>query len=484
MLTTCVSCVPIGNRSDNTHTDSESTTTSQNNTPVEEASAFLNYDDILNTITLLYNVNGESTFRAEHPDLNARESFIFDHLSDFICGGIGYCVKDINGDGIEELIMLTENWRLRGLFTMQNGVPVLLEQCDHGGIGRDGKIRVEMIEETNEGTRTIYRLKSLENGALVTEVEFGETLSHDETRSSECYQVINGERVKKTAYDIVELRTTYSFRDYFNLTPDVGITCTRLLDIPTPMENGEYFAISSLKNADDSRTYFYEIYDKDNNTVLSGETDRVYIYEIKTENDTVVSISVGSDRIYYSVEQSRFSERFQESIWDTDGKLIVYFRGESDQKRLVVQNIFDKSLFYKEYDHEICNGSAHFVRFSQDGKSLTLKYRLPQNSNSTTNVLCLETLPILRTKKICYIRYESSISSDFVYASSGVRAVLRADTNDTIRLLRETPIIGGEYESEDGIRNDWYFIDYLGRSFYVTADSFEVDTFIVTEAAD
>ena len=52
---------------------------------------------------------------------------------------------------------------------------------------------------------------------------------------------------------------------------------------------------------------------------------------------------------------------------------------------------------------------------------------------------------------------------------------MRADTNDTIRLLGDGAIVGGEYTSDDGtVRNDWYCIDYRGEVRYVTADSFEM----------
>ena len=479
LLATTASCTRPGNLPEDLHivdpAKPESVTSPQDELPDVKKSPFSNYTDILDTITLLHSENGEAAFRDKYPNPDERETVIFSHLADFICGGIGYCVKDINNDGVDELILLTENWKLRGLFTMQNGVPVFLDQCDDGGIGQDGKIRTVTVEETDESTKTVYRLKSLVNGAIVTEVEFGKTTFRDTDKKDACYQIVNGKSIEKDSYDITDLILTHSFRDYHILTPDADITCTRLLDIPALMDSGKYFTLSSLKNSDYNRTYFFEIYDKDGNTVLSGKEEYLYIYEEKFENgDTIVSISYRDGNIYYSIQQNRFSEKFQD-VREVQNGLIAYFQGEGDSKRLTVQNIFDKNIFYKEYDYKSCS----VIRFSEDGKSLTLKYQVSGNKNLTTEVLCLETLPILRTKKICYIRYGSNISSNCVYVSSGIRAVLRADTNDTIRLLSETPIIGGEYESEDGIRNDWYCIDYCGHTCYVTADSFEVDTCVV-----
>ena len=69
--------------------------------------------------------------------------------------------------------------------------------------------------------------------------------------------------------------------------------------------------------------------------------------------------------------------------------------------------------------------------------------------------------------------------------SSGNPAYLRSATQDTARLLQVEPVIGGSYESDNGtVRNDWYKISYYGKECYVSADSFEVDTYRITENAE
>ena len=465
---------------DASKTDVAQTTQEIQQNPDEVTPRFSNYQDILNAISLLHSAQKEGALNdTVDADQDERESAIYNSLSHFICGGSGYCIKDINHDGIDELIMLTEAWELKGLFTLKDGLPVLIEICANGGIGKDGKIRLEYIEETSEGKKTVYRLKTFTEGVLITEVEFEETDFYDDAKEDEYYQIINGERVKKGYYDLINLRIEYSFRDYRILTDSAEIECTRLLDIPVLRNRGNYFSLSTLNNPTGSYTYFLEVYDKDGNTVLSYEDSSIYVYEIQVnDQETLVSIYYGHEKNYfYNVLENRFSEPFYgENVLAVSGRLIAYVSEEENEKCIVVQDIFDTGRFYQSYDHEAVKHDTPSAWFSQDGKSITLKYRLADAKNDTTKVLCFEKLPILKTKQICYVRCEASTLSDFMMASSGVRSVLRADTNDTIRLLSDGAIIGGEYTSNDGtVRNDWYCIDYKGYICYVTADSFEVE---------
>jgi len=462
---------------------------SPNPSPGQTEPLFSDYQDILSMISLLHAQKEEGELDPDaYSALDERDAAIYQSLPHFICGGSGYCIKDVNNDGIEELIMLTEMWKLRGLFTMQNGLPILLEQCDNGGIGKDGKIRAEEIEETAESKKTVYRLKSVSGNTLTTELELEATEFFDSAKQNKYALIVDGTRTEMQSADFSILKVDHDFRDYHNLTPSAGITCTRLLDIPEQIEKGKYFSLSRLKQSETKDTYFLEIYDKDGNTVLSCRDEFLSVYEITvSDRETLVSIHYGNNtNTYYSVLENRFSETFHPdtfSVWSISGRLIIGRSGVGDAKRLVIRDIFDPEKFYRSYDHEVLHASRLFAQFSQDNQSISLKYYKENAQYATTRVLCLEELPILKTQKICYIRYESNISSECVMASSGVRAVLRADTNDTVRLLSEGAIEGGEYTSDDGtVRNDWYCIDYRGSICYVTADSFEPDVQMDSEA--
>ena len=55
----------------------------------------------------------------------------------------GYAKKDLNGDGIEELILMNDQYEIFAVFTMKNGKAVLLGDLYHADIGSDGRIYVE-----------------------------------------------------------------------------------------------------------------------------------------------------------------------------------------------------------------------------------------------------------------------------------------------------------------------------------------------------
>ncbi len=489
LTTSLAACqkAPPSNNEDPDHTTTESTTLQEQNTslPTQNQTLFLNYQEILDAISLLATDGGAEQFIAAHPVMSDRETEICSHLPDFVRPALGYCIKDINADGVEELVLLSENWQLYGLFTLHNGYPILVEQCDDGGIDKDGKVHTIETKQLSNGVHTTYSVKELANGEMITEMECGIVDYHDALERDEIYQVVNNEKEKLDQYDLEWLLIGHQFHQLNLITSNAGIICTRLLDIPAPYDSGKFFNATSLRDRDNEygRTYFYEIYDAVGNVVRSGVSDYLSIYEEESYNQEIIlSIYEGKDLYFYNISKNIFSQKFEQDL-DTSCNLekIAYFAGEGDERRLVVQDIFDKNVFYREYDHEACEYSYLNARFSEDGKSVTLQYHLPGVANQITRVLCFETLPILETKKICYVRTGPGLHYDGIHVSSGTRAVLRADTNDTVRLLSTTPVTGGEYESEGGVRNDWYMVDYKGKTCYVSADSFEVSTFVVEE---
>lgn len=453
--------------------------------PGKDETLFLNYQEILDAISLFATDGGAEQFTAAHSVMSEREREISSHLPEFVRPALGYCIKDINADGVEELVLLSENWNLYGLFTIQNGHPVFVEQCDDGGIDKNGKVHTVKTKQLSNGVHTTYSVKVLANAEMITEMECGIVDYQDASERDEIYQVVNNEKKKLDQYDLQWLLIDYQFHQLNIITADAGIVCTRLLDIPAPFNSGKFFNITSLRdrNNEYKRTYFYEIYDTQGNVVRSGVSDDFYVYEEENRNQEILlSIYEDDDLYFYNVSKNIFSQKFERVCnHSSDLERIAYYTGKGEDRRLIVRDIFDKNVFYREYDHEAFGDDYLAVYFSVDGKSVTLQYHLTGVANQITRVLCFETLPILETKKICYIRTGPGLHFEAIHVSSGTRAVLRADTNDTIRLLSTTPVIGGEYESEGGIRNDWYMIDYKGKTCYVSADSFEVSTFVVEE---
>lgn len=73
----------------------------------------------------------------------------------------GYAKKDLNGDGMEELILMTDNYRILAIFTIKDGRAVWLKGVSLAWIGEDGYVRTERsagIVTTRDGEYFIYQL--------------------------------------------------------------------------------------------------------------------------------------------------------------------------------------------------------------------------------------------------------------------------------------------------------------------------------------
>ena len=98
--------------------------------------------------------------------------------------------------------------------------------------------------------------------------------------------------------------------------------------------------------------FYYEIYDKQGNVVLSKETSRPT--EITMLGETIVDIEIGMGtglqvHTYYDVEGNRFSEEYV-YVAAASGNLVAYVDGESlNDRTLVVRDIFDREIFYKSF---------------------------------------------------------------------------------------------------------------------------------------
>ncbi len=84
---------------------------------------------------------------------------------------MGYATKDLNGDGVKELILLSNDFRIYTIFTMKDGAPVLLLNAPRSNVWvrRDGLI---YCNEYRKDESDVYHLQRIENGKLVG-VEWG-----------------------------------------------------------------------------------------------------------------------------------------------------------------------------------------------------------------------------------------------------------------------------------------------------------------------
>lgn len=141
----------------------------------------------------------------------------------------------------------------------------------------------------------------------------------------------------------------------------------------------------------------YDIYNAKGEIVLSEATDRPL--RISMLNDTIVDIRIGIGtgtiiHKYYSVEENIFSQEFQYVLSNSD-KLVAYIdvpkENAFENRKVIVQNIFDKDLFYKEFQLDLSKIDTPVIDaiFLNDGTSLQLTYLSGKEQTQVITVLNL-----------------------------------------------------------------------------------------------
>lgn len=101
-------------------------------------------------------------------------------------------------------------------------------------------------------------------------------------------------------------------------------------------------------------------------------------------SDDTIDIGIGMGtgitiHKYYNANENIFSGEFTNVLTNSD-KLIAYIdvskENPLENRKVVVQNIFDKSLFYEEFKLDFSNVDTPVIeaKFSKDGASLLLTY--------------------------------------------------------------------------------------------------------------
>jgi len=470
LLTCCIACRSV----EDPNEVQEKTTVSTQDTgmvaidDVDQLSTrvFSEYRDILDA-TILLSKQGKMDMSTSFE----QDVFIWNSLQTIEKGGLGYCIKDINGDGIEELILLSPRLQARALYTLRGGEPMLVTCFEEGGINKDGNIFTVQRVTTTEYVHTVYSRSRLEERGLIAESKFEEYAYTDGTYK--CSRINGTERESISHADVQQEIVSLGFLHYPLMMEDAGITYTKLLDTPEVLERHAHYALMRQ-----GETQLYEIYDSDGTVVLTGNSERVSLFMV---SDEVIYIGAWSENgeymvRFYHTRYGQFSEELPLTIAQND-RYVAFFDDTSAGVRvLVIRDIFDKSAYYCEVEHEVCKGAeVNSAAFSEDGHSLEIRYRKSQNERTTTGVIALSPILVLQCRVACYVRTDTEIGDNHVYLSSSERAVLRPEMGDMVRLLDEQPVQGGEYIAVDGMRRcDWYHIEYQGQECYVTADSFDV----------
>ncbi len=141
----------------------------------------------------------------------------------------------------------------------------------------------------------------------------------------------------------------------------------------------------------------YDIYNADGEIVLSEKTDRPF--SVKMINDDVIDIEIGMGtgiaiHKYHSVEKNIFSKEFSYVLSNSD-KLIAYIdvakEKPLEERKIIVQNIFDKTLFFKEYELNFSKVDTPVLdaAFSKDETSLQLLFLSGEEQIQSTAIFDL-----------------------------------------------------------------------------------------------
>jgi len=162
----------------------------------------------------------------------------------------------------------------------------------------------------------------------------------------------------------------------------------------TVIDSGKYYRIykSNITEVD------YDIYNSKGEVVLSGTTDRPL--EISMINNEIIDISIGMGtglaiHKYYSVEQELFSEEFSYVVANFND-LVAYIgfsqEGGFENRKVIVQNIFDRNLFFEEYQLNFSNVDTPVIQatFSEDGSALQLIYLSGEEQIQISEILSLK----------------------------------------------------------------------------------------------
>ncbi|MBR6768751.1 MAG: hypothetical protein IKM34_04615 [Clostridia bacterium] len=117
---------------------------------------------------------------------------------------LGYAIKDLNHDGVDELVLMDEACTVGAVFSTVNGKPVLLrayEQRDSAWIDANGWLHENGSNGADHSVNAIYKIAA--GGASLDLVaEFG-------TGDQTYYQLIRGEKKEITEAEFVALEEQY-----------------------------------------------------------------------------------------------------------------------------------------------------------------------------------------------------------------------------------------------------------------------------------
>ncbi|MBQ8440151.1 MAG: hypothetical protein IJX19_05785 [Clostridia bacterium] len=208
----------------------------------------------------------------------------------------GYDLIDLNGDGQDELVLLSETYNIKAIFTQKNGVPVLLKDATNARncwLDEEGFIRTDLeyrdkveyttYEITKDGVfKSVSSLRFTEVGYYLIKDGKTEKISREEYRELYEDYVCYPEYVKPNEYTRDVSKLTYTPLTQPTKDPvqaAVGKTWRTggSMEETTGKNNAYYAIYMTLKNVTDTQmdmnfkyafTYYYK--DPNQESTVSG----------------------------------------------------------------------------------------------------------------------------------------------------------------------------------------------------------------------
>ncbi len=132
----------------------------------------------------------------------------------------------------------------------------------------------------------------------------------------------------------------------------LATACSHIKNVTTnvEMENKNY-EIKEIKDGSNIK-YNYIIYDNDHNEMDKGTTFRINPHITNIDKILQLCISEGTglqNCKYYDTQEKKKSDWFETPIL-SNNQFVVRLNKLTKPTGIIVQNIFDKSQFYEEYD--------------------------------------------------------------------------------------------------------------------------------------
>lgn len=143
--------------------------------------------------------------------------------------------------------------------------------------------------------------------------------------------------------------------------------------------------------------FHYYVKDNDGNVIDEGYHDWRGSFGFN-EKDGILELDYGFggplwQRRYYDLSNGRVSRFFSKPL-QTSGELVAYFKtkGENQDIILVVQNMFDSSKYYKEFERDFSTAvitGQSTAEFINDNKQLKINYWINPNDKEVTETIDL-----------------------------------------------------------------------------------------------